>query len=87
MQDRIFCGDRSRIRQSHFQTRREEVRRDGDRLRSDSRSRSRSSLRVSNNRDGIRCYKCREYDHFADNCPNSVTDEDSDCDNPNQSTL
>ena len=23
------------------------------------------------NRDRIRCYKCREYDHFAKNCPTS----------------
>ena len=27
------------------------------------------------NRDRIRCYKCREYDHFANECPNSVTDD------------
>ena len=25
------------------------------------------------NRDRVRCYKCREYDHFANECPNSVT--------------
>ena len=23
------------------------------------------------NRDRIRCYKCREYDHFTRDCPNS----------------
>ena len=28
-------------------------------------SRSRSNLRVSTNRDCVRCYRCREYDHFA----------------------
>ena len=27
------------------------------------------------NRDRIRCYKCRGYDHFANECPNSVTDD------------
>ena len=27
------------------------------------------------NRDRIRCYKCREYDHFANECPNAVTDD------------
>ena len=30
-----------------------------------SNSRSRSGSRASTNRDRIRCYKCREYDHFA----------------------
>ena len=27
------------------------------------------------NRDRIRCYKCREYDHFANECPNAVIDD------------
>ena len=35
-----------------------------------SNSRSRSGLRVSTNRDRIRCFKGREYDHFAKDCPN-----------------
>ena len=26
---------------------------------------------MSTNRDRIRCYKCREYDHFARDCPTS----------------
>ena len=26
---------------------------------------------LSINRDRIRCYKCREYDHFAKDCPTS----------------
>ena len=34
--------------------------------------------RVTTNRDRVRSYKCREYEHFATECPNSVTD-DSDC--------
>ena len=25
------------------------------------------------NRDRIRCYKCREYNHFVNECPNVVT--------------
>ena len=29
------------------------------------------------NRDRIRCYKCREYDHFMNECPN-VVKSDSD---------
>ena len=39
--------------------------------RSSSNSRSRSRSRASTNRDRIRCYKCREYDHFVRDCPNS----------------
>ena len=25
------------------------------------------------NRDRIRCYNCREYDHFTNECPHTVT--------------
>ena len=38
-----------------------------------SSSRSRSGLRASTNRDRIRCFKCREYEHFAKDCLNSET--------------
>ena len=37
--------------------------------RSTSNSRSRSGSRESKNRDRIRCFKCREYDHFTQDCP------------------
>ena len=37
--------------------------------RSISNSRSRSGSRTSPNRDRIKCHKCREYDHFAKDCP------------------
>ena len=37
--------------------------------RSMSNGRSRSGLRASTNRDRIRCFKCREYNHFARECP------------------
>ena len=37
--------------------------------RSVSNSRSRSGSRASTNRDRIRCFKCREYNHFARECP------------------
>ena len=43
-----------------------------------SRSRSRSNSRITINRDRIRCYKCGEYDHFVNECPNAIT-SDSDC--------
>ena len=42
------------------------------RNRSPSSSRSRS--RTSTNRDRIRCFKCREYGHFTNKCPNLVPD-------------
>ena len=44
--------------------------------RSSSNDRSRSGSRVSTNRDRIRCYICREYDHFARDCPNSREERD-----------
>ena len=47
-----------------------------NRDRSSSNNRSRSGSRASTNRDRIRCYVCREYDHFARNCPNSREDRD-----------
>ena len=44
--------------------------------RSSSNDRSRSGSRVSTNRDRIRCYICREYDHFVRDCPNSREERD-----------
>ena len=46
------------------------------RNRSSSNDRSRSGSRASTNRDRIRCYACREYDHFARDCPNSGEERD-----------
>ena len=37
---------------------------------------SRSGSRASTNRDRIRCYNCREYDHFARDCPTSREERD-----------
>ena len=39
--------------------------------RSSSNDRSRSGSRASKNRDRIRCYVCREYNHFVRDCLNS----------------
>ena len=36
---------------------------------------SRSSSRVTTNRDRVRCFRCTEYDHFANKCPNMGTDD------------
>ena len=44
--------------------------------RSSSNDRSRSGSRASTNKDRIRCYVCREYDHFVRDCPNSREERD-----------
>ena len=41
-----------------------------------SRSRSRSNSSVSTNRDKLGCFRCGEYDHFAQECPNTPTDDE-----------
>ena len=46
--------------------------------RSSSNSRSRSGSRVSTNRDRIRCYKCREYDHFRKDCLITIEERETD---------
>ena len=47
----------------------------GIRARSELSSRSRSNSIVSTNRNRVRCFKCREYDHFANECPNLVLED------------
>ena len=37
--------------------------------------------RVSTNHDCVQYYRCREYDHFASECPNILNDEEPDNDN------
>ena len=49
-----------------------------NRTRGMSNSRLRSESRPSTNRDRIRCYNCREYDHFARDCPTSREERDID---------
>ena len=44
---------------------------DSNRTRSTNNSRSRSGSIASTNIDGIGCYRCREYGHFARDCPTS----------------
>ena len=41
-----------------------------------SNSRSSSGSKTSTNRDRIRCYNCREYDHFARDCPTPREERD-----------
>ena len=50
-------------------------------LRRDNRSSSsrlRLESRVSTNRDRIRCYKCRECDHFANDCSTTKIEKETD---------
>ena len=58
------------------------------RARSESSSRSRSNSRTSTNRDRVWCFKCREYDHFANECPNLVpNDSDRESDSARLASL
>ena len=50
-------------------------------------SRSRSNSRVSTNCDRVRCYRCREYDHFVSECPNTLTDKKPDYDDAGPASL
>ena len=50
-------------------------------------SRSTSNSRVSTNHDHVRCYRCREYDHFASECPNMLTDEELDYNDADPASL
>ena len=43
--------------------------------------------RVSTNHDHVRCYRCRECDHFASECPNIPTDEEPDYDDADPASL
>ena len=50
-------------------------------------SRSRSNSRIGTNRDCVRCHRCREYYHFASECPNMPTAEEPDYDNADPAFL
>ena len=77
--NRSYSSDRSRSRERSLSPRRYNNNNNSNRQNSNSRlrsrSRSRSNSRIAMNRDRIRCYKCREYDHFANECPNIVTSD------------
>ena len=49
--------------------------------------RSRSNSRVSTNCDHVRCYRCRDYDHFTSECPNIPTDKEPDYDDADPASL
>ena len=50
-------------------------------------SRSRSNSRVSTNHNCVRCYRYRECDHFASECPNIPTDKEPDYDDADPASL
>ena len=50
-------------------------------------SRSQSNSRISTNHDHMRCYRCREYDHFTSECPNTPTDEETDYEDVDPASL
>ena len=43
--------------------------------------------RVSTNHDRVRCYRCWEYDHFVAECPNTPTDEETDYEDADPTSL
>ena len=43
--------------------------------------------RVSTNWDHVWCYRCREYDHFASECLNTLTDEETDYEDADPTSL
>ena len=71
---RGFSNDRSRSRERNLTPRGSGNRR-YDSPYVNLGTRSRSNSRVTTNRDRIRCFRCREYDHFANECPNMGTDD------------
>ena len=70
--DRYSSRDRyrSRMRERHLTPRRDDRRYQSPRLNLGPKNRS-----TSTTRDRITCYKCSEYDHFCNECPNSVMDD------------
>ena len=72
--DRYDNRERSRTRERSLTPRRNDSRiRDSPNANLGTANRSNS--KVTTNRDRIRCYRYREYDHFANKCPNTVTDD------------
>ena len=70
-----YSSDRSRSRERRLSPRR--CNNNNNRQNMDSRfrsrSRSRSNSRIRMNRDRVRCYRCQEYDHYMNECPNAIT--------------
>ena len=72
--DRYDNRNRSRTRERSLTPRKNDNRRH-DSSNENLGTRNRSNSRVTTNRNRIRCYRCGKYDHFANECPNAVTDD------------
>ena len=72
-----YSSDRSRLRERRLSPRRcnNNKNRQNANSRFRSRARSRSNSRIRTKRDRVRCYKCWEYDHYANECPNAITSD------------
>ena len=68
--DRARSRDISRDRDGQVQNRSRTLSNDRE------GSRSRSNSRTNINRDRLRCYRCGEYDHFAQECPYTLMDDE-----------
>ena len=71
---RSFSNDRSRSRERSLTPRGNGSRR-YDSPNANLGTRSRSHSRGTMNRHRIRCFRCSEYDHFANGCPNVGTND------------
>ena len=82
--NRNYSSDRSRSRERRLSPRRNNNNnRQNVNSRFRPRSRSRSNSRVRRNRDRIRCYRCPEYDHYANECQNAVMSDSEGHDSDN----
>ena len=81
--NRNYSSDRSRSRERRISPRRYNNNRQNVNSRFRPRSRSRSNSRVRTNRDRIRCYRCQEYDHYANECQNAVVSDSEGHDSDN----
>ena len=84
--NRNYSNDRSRSRERTLSPRRynnNDNNRQNMNSRFRPRSRSRSNSRVRTNRNRIRCYRCREYDHYVSQCQNAVTSDSEGFDSDN----
>ena len=55
--------------------------------RNSQRCQSRSNSTVNTKSDCLRCYRCGEYDHFMQECPNTPTDDEMSHSDTEQASL